>query len=151
MCDLSRKAECVPTFACESKRRPFVREVEKRDKRRSEIELLLIVGVHREPGNVYIKAWWNQGLQMLTTYSIVRSLDHAAQRGRDACGTAYRCSAGSLRFREHTRPRPQSGKVRRSDTQPGEVHERAEHSEGNDTTPIRNTPVSPCKRLCAIP
>lgn len=28
VCDLSRKAECVPTFACESKRGPFVREVE---------------------------------------------------------------------------------------------------------------------------
>ena len=97
VCDLSRKAECVPTFACESKRRPFVREVEKRDKRRSEIELLLIVGVHREPGNVYIKAWWNQGLQMLTTYSIVRSLDHAAQRGRDAFGTATRMSVSLFR------------------------------------------------------
>ena len=54
VCDLSRKAECVPTFACESKRRPFVREVENRDERWSEIELLLMVRVHREPGNVCI-------------------------------------------------------------------------------------------------
>ena len=54
VCDLSRKAECVPTFARESEREPFVREVEKRDERWSEIELLLIVGVHREPGNVCI-------------------------------------------------------------------------------------------------
>ena len=44
VCDLSPKAECVPAFACESKRGPFVREVEKRDERWSEIELLLIVG-----------------------------------------------------------------------------------------------------------
>ena len=54
VCDLSRKAEWVPTFACESKRRPFVREVENWDERWSEIELLLIVRVHREPGNVCI-------------------------------------------------------------------------------------------------
>ena len=64
MCDPSRKAECVPTFACESKRRPFVGEVENRDEKRFEIEFetaalpdfsrLLIVGVHREPGNVCI-------------------------------------------------------------------------------------------------
>ena len=41
-------------------------------------------------------------------------------------------------LREHTRPRPKSGKVRRSDTRPGDVCERAERSEGSDTTPIRN-------------
>ena len=44
MCDFSQRAECVPTFACESERGPFVREVEKRDERWSEVELLLIVG-----------------------------------------------------------------------------------------------------------
>ena len=43
-------------------------------------------------------------------------------------------------LREHTRPRPKSGKVRRSDTRPGEVRERAERSEGNDGAPIRNAP-----------
>ena len=43
-------------------------------------------------------------------------------------------------LREHTRPRPKSGKVRRSDTRPGDVCERAERSEGSDTTPIRNAP-----------
>ena len=32
VCDLSLKAECVPAFACESKREPFVREVEMRKK-----------------------------------------------------------------------------------------------------------------------
>ena len=54
VCDLSPKAECVPAFARESKRGPFVQEVEKRDERWSEIELLLIVRVRREPGNVCI-------------------------------------------------------------------------------------------------
>ena len=39
-------------------------------------------------------------------------------------------------LREHTRPRPKSGKVCRSDTRPGDVRERAECSEGSDTTPI---------------
>ena len=51
---------------------------------------------------------------------------------------------------EHPRPSPKSGKVRRSDTRPGDVCERAERSEGSDTTPVRNTPVSPCEPLCAI-
>ena len=64
MCDFSPTAECVPTFARESERGSFVREVENRDERWSEIEFetaalpdfsrLLIVGVHREPGNVCI-------------------------------------------------------------------------------------------------
>ena len=54
VCDFSRRAECVPTFARESKCRPFVREVENRDERWSEIELLLMVRVLREPGNVCI-------------------------------------------------------------------------------------------------
>ena len=34
MCDFSPKAEGVPTFACESERGPFVREVERRDEKR---------------------------------------------------------------------------------------------------------------------
>ena len=54
MCDLSSRAGCVTAFDCESKNGVFVREVEKRDERWSEIELLLIVRVHREPGNVCI-------------------------------------------------------------------------------------------------
>ena len=54
VCDPSLKAECVPAFTRESERRPFVREVEKRDERWPEIELLLVVRVHREPGNVCI-------------------------------------------------------------------------------------------------
>ena len=41
---------------------------------------------------------------------------------------------------EYIRPRPKSGKACRSDTRPGDVCERAERSEGSDTTPIRNAP-----------
>ena len=50
-------------------------------------------------------------------------------------------------FREHTRPRPKSGKVRRSVTRPGDVCERAERSEGSDTTP---RPKRPCFAVCAL-
>ena len=52
-------------------------------------------------------------------------------------------------LRECLRPRPKSGKVCRSDTRPGDVCERAERSEGSDTTPSETPPVSPCKPLCA--
>ena len=50
-------------------------------------------------------------------------------------------------LREHIRTKPKSGKVRRSDTRPGDVCERAERSEGSDTTPIRN---APCFAVCAV-
>ena len=81
--------------------------------------------------------------------------DHAAQRGRDAFGTATRISASLSRrlsafFESTSRPRSQSGKVRRSDTRPGDVCERAERSEGSDSGPVRKAPVSACKPLCAI-
>ena len=70
-------------------------------------------------------------------------------------GTATRISASlfrrlSVSFRSASRPRHKSGKVCRSDTRPGDVCERAERSEGSDTTPVRNAPVSACKPLCAI-
>ena len=51
---------------------------------------------------------------------------------------------------ERLRPRPKSGKVCRSDTRPGDIRERVARIEGNDTTPIRSAPVSPCEPLCAI-
>ena len=64
MCDLSQRAECVLAFVCESERGPFVSEVEKRDEERLGIKfmaaalpdysLLLVLRVHREPGNVCI-------------------------------------------------------------------------------------------------
>ena len=60
----SESRVCVPTFTRESKCGPFVREVEKRDEERLGIKFmaaalpdflpLLIVRVHREPGNVCI-------------------------------------------------------------------------------------------------
>ena len=40
VCDFSPKAECVPAFTRESKRGPFVSEVEKRDEKRFETALL---------------------------------------------------------------------------------------------------------------
>ena len=40
VCDLSLKAECVPAFARESERGPFVREVEKRDEKRLGIKFI---------------------------------------------------------------------------------------------------------------
>ena len=54
VCDPLSRAECVPAVGNTNKRGPFVGEVEKRDERWSEIQLLLIVGGHREPGNVCI-------------------------------------------------------------------------------------------------
>ena len=53
-------------------------------------------------------------------------------------------------LREHTGSRRKSGKVCRSDTRPGDVRERAERTEGSDSAPIRNAPVSACEPLCAI-
>ena len=53
-------------------------------------------------------------------------------------------------LQECLRPRPKSGKVRRSDTRPGDVCERAERSEGSDSGPVRKAPVSACVPLCAI-
>ena len=70
-------------------------------------------------------------------------------------GTATRISASLSRrlsafFESTSRPRSQSGKVRRSDTRPGDVRERAVRVEGSDSGPVRKAPVSPCEPLCAI-
>ena len=64
MCDPVGKGECVRTFARESERGTFVREVKKRDEKRLGDKIygdnfagffsLLIVEVHSEPGNVCI-------------------------------------------------------------------------------------------------
>ena len=78
MCDFSPKAECVPTFARESKRGPFVREVKKRDEKRLGDKIYgdnfagFFSSADSEGSQgtgkcMYIKAWQNQGLQMLTT------------------------------------------------------------------------------------
>ena len=54
-------------------------------------------------------------------------------------------------LQECLRPRPKSGKVRRSDTRPGDVCERAERSEGSNSAPRpKRPPVSVCEPLCAI-
>ena len=42
MCDLVGEGECVPAFGSESERGPFVREVEKRDEKRFEIESVTV-------------------------------------------------------------------------------------------------------------
>ena len=49
-------------------------------------------------------------------------------------------------LREHPRPSPKSGKTCRSGTRPGDVRERAERSEGSDTTPHPKRPVF--RRVC---
>ena len=78
VCDLSLKAECVPTFGNESERGPFVREVEKRNEERlgdkiyggnfaGFISPADSGGSQRTGKCMYIKARRNQGLQMLTT------------------------------------------------------------------------------------
>ena len=70
-------------------------------------------------------------------------------------GTATRISASLSRrlsafFESTSRPRSQSGKVRRSDTRPGDVRKRAVRVKGSDSGPVRKAPVSPCEPLCAI-
>ena len=78
MCDLSPKAECVRTFARESERGAFVREVKKRDEKRLGDKIYGSSfagffssadsgGSQRTGKYMYIKAWRNQGSQMLTT------------------------------------------------------------------------------------
>ena len=64
VCDPLSKAECVPAFTRESERGPFAGEVEKRNEKRLGIKfmvvalpdysLLLVLRIHREPGNVCI-------------------------------------------------------------------------------------------------
>ena len=67
-------------------------------------------------------------------------------------GTATRMSASLSRrlsafFGSTPDQDPRTGKVCRFDTRPGDVCERAERSEGSDTTPIRN---APCFAVCAV-
>ena len=64
VCDFSPKAECVPAFAHEGKRGPFVSEVERCNEKRLGDKIYggsfptfahpLIVRIRREPGNVCI-------------------------------------------------------------------------------------------------
>ena len=81
--------------------------------------------------------------------------DHAAQRGRDACGTATRISASLSRrlsaFVESA-PGPDPKAAKFAVLPPGHAGfpQRVKQSEGSNSAPIRNTPVSPCVPLCAI-
>ena len=78
VCDFSPKAECVPTFTRESEHGPFVREVENRDEKwlGDKIYGSNFAGFSPSADSwgsqgtgkcMYIKAWRNQWLQMLTT------------------------------------------------------------------------------------
>ena len=79
----------------------------------------------------------------------------AAQRG---CGASEQRHAWRIAvpkslcvLREYIQPRPKSGKVRRSDTRPGDVCECAERSKDSDSAPTQNAPlfrrVCPCVRF----
>ena len=81
--------------------------------------------------------------------------DHAAQRGRDAFGTATRISASLLRrlsafFRSVSDQDPKAAKFAVLNPGHAGFPKRVERSEGSNSAPIQNTPVSPCKPLCAI-
>ena len=96
----------------------------------------------------------------LSTECENRNFDRNEKRLRSPAGprrlgTATRISASLFRrlsafFESTSRPRPKSGKVRRSDTRPGDVRERAVRVEGNDSAPSETPRVSPCEPLCAI-
>ena len=80
--------------------------------------------------------------------------DHAAQRGRDACGTATRMSASLSRrlFAFFEIPLDQDPKAAKyAVLTPGHTGfpNRAKRSEGSDSAPIQNAPVSPYEPLCA--
>ena len=97
---------------------------------------------------MYIKARWNQGSQMLTT-------DHAAQRGRDAFGTATRISASLLRrlsafFRSVSDQDPKAVKLAVLIPGPGMFVNVRNAPRVVIPPPIRNARVSPCEPLCAI-
>ena len=85
----------------------------------------------------------------------MHSLDHAAQRGRDACGTATRISASLSRrpsafFESAPGQDPKAAQF--AVLPPGHAGfpKRVKQSEGSNSTPSETPPVSACKRLCAI-
>ena len=95
----------------------------------------------------------------LSTECENRNFDRNEKRLRSPAGprrlgTATRISASLLRrlsafFGSTSRPRSQSGKVRRSDTRPGDVCERAARAEGNDSAPTQNaTYFGVCALVC---
>ena len=81
--------------------------------------------------------------------------DRAARRGRDACGTATRMSASLFRrlsafFGSTPDQDPKAAKF--AVLTPGHAGfpKRVKCSEGSNSAPIQNAPVSACKPLCAI-
>ena len=89
------------------------------------------------------KKYLEQGVQAAIsteTEKITQPSGAATPRGSDAHKRIAVPQALCVLW-ESPRPRPKSGKICRSDTRPGEVCERAERSEGSDTTP---RPKRPC-------
>ena len=81
--------------------------------------------------------------------------DHAAQWGRDAFGTATRISASLSRrhsafFGSTHDQAPKAAKFAVLNPGHAGFPKRAERSEGSNSAPVRNAPVSPCVPLCAI-
>ena len=80
--------------------------------------------------------------------------DYAAQRGRDACGTATRISASLFRrlsafFKSASDQDPKAAKFAVLTLGHAGFPKRVERSEGSDTTPSETPRVSPCEPLCA--
>ena len=78
--------------------------------------------------------------------------DHAAQRGRDAFGTATRISASLLRrlsafFRSVSDQDPKAAKFAVLNPGHAGFPKRVERSEGSNSAPIRN---APCFAVCAV-
>ena len=97
---------------------------------------------------MYIKAWRNQGLQIFTT-------DHAAQRGRDAFGTATRISASLFRrlsafFGSTPGQDPKAAKCGVLIPGPGMFVNVRNAPRVVIAPPTETPPVSACKPLCAI-
>ena len=92
---------------------------------------------------------------MKTVISTETKKDHAAQRGRDAFGTATRISASLFRrlsaFFGST-PDQGAKAAKFAVLTPGHAGfpKCVKRSEGNDSAPSETAPVSPCEPLCAI-
>ena len=99
------------------------------------------------------KSFWNRSYRPQFRQKWKRSRSPAGPRRLRDSDTHKRIAVPKAFcvLRERSRPRPKSGNVRRSDTRPGEVCERAERSEGNDSAPSE-TPlfrrVGRCVRSC---
>ena len=155
MCDPLSKAECVPAFTRESERGPFVREVEKRNERRSEIELLLIVRGHREPGMYIYKSVAES--RVTNAHHIIHSVltGSRSPAGPRRLGTATRISASLSRrlsafFKSASDQDPKAAKFAVLTPGPG-MFVNVRNAPRVVIPPPSETPrVSVCKPLCAI-